>query len=227
MSIFYDTYGTSKNYTTPDLSPKHIRRFDQEVWGPARMDVNMRCLEVGCGTGQFLAYLDYKGIADFQGFDLDPALSEIVPPHVRNRFSVAEVHVFLATNKSLPPFDRIFMFDVFEHFTPEDGHALLVNIVTILKPGGAVVLKMPNVGSPWGLQFQFGDLTHLAGYTPDSIRQMATAVGLTCTSCHPHLLGSRSRQRTDRLIQWILNRLVATPPAIWEGNFYAILTKPD
>ena len=97
----------------------------------------------------------------------------------------------------------------------------------MLKPGGAIVLKMPNAGSPWGLQFQFGDLTHLTGYTPDSIRQMATAVGLTCTSCHPHLLGSRSRQRADRLIQWLLNRLVATPPAIWEGNFYAILTKPD
>lgn len=227
MSIFYDTYGASKKYTTPELSTKHIRRFDSEVWYPAKMSKDMRCLEIGCGTGQFLAYLDHKGVRDFRGLDLDPALSEIVPAQVRDRFSVGDVREFLAADKSTVPFDRIFMFDVLEHFTAEDGHDLLINLAAVLNPGGTIILKMPNAGSPWGLQFQFGDLTHLTGYTPDSIRQMATAVGLRCNSCHPHLLGSRSRQRTDRLIQWLLNRLVATPPAIWEGNFYAILTKPN
>ena len=114
------------------------------------------------------------------------------------------------------------MFDVFEHFIPEDGLKLLNKLKTCLKPGGAIILKMPNASSPWGLQFQHGDLTHLAAYTPDSIRQMAVAAGLACS---PHLLGSPNRRRMDRILQAILNRLCATPPEIWEGNFYARLDK--
>ena len=116
------------------------------------------------------------------------------------------------------------MFDVFEHFTKEDGLNLLLTLKKRLGDDGKIVLKMPNAGSPFGLQFQFGDLTHLTGYTTDSIRQMAIAAGMRLERCYPHLLGSPGRRRTDAMMQAILNKLIASPPEIWEGNFYAILT---
>ena len=225
MVDFYATYGASKGYTMPVLKAKHIKRLDAEVWEPAAMRPDLRCLEIGCGTGQFLAYLAAKGVTDFQGIDLDPNLAEIVPENVRARFRVADVRTFLTDAKPEPPYERIFMFDVFEHFTAPDGHALLLDLKDILAPEGLIVLKMPNAGSPWGGQFQHGDVTHLAAYTPDSIRQMTISAGLQCVSCHPHLLGSPSRRFTDRLVQGVLDKLVATPPEIWEGNFYAIVRK--
>jgi len=226
MSIFYQSYGDAKGYTTPDLNKKHVRRFDEEVWVPASMTSDMRCLEIGCGTGHFLSYLRHKGVTDFLGIDLDPALADVVPTDVRDRFRVADVREFLASAEEKRPFDRILMFDVFEHFTAEDGLALLTDLMPILAADGAIVLKMPNAASPWGQQFQNGDLTHLTAYTPDSIRQMAVAAGLRCVSCHPHKLGSPGRRRTDRLVQALMNRLLATPPEIWEGNFYAVLQRP-
>jgi 2-polyprenyl-3-methyl-5-hydroxy-6-metoxy-1,4-benzoquinol methylase len=225
MSVFYASYGASKAYSTPTLTPKHIKRLEAEVWNPAAVQPGMRCLEIGCGTGQFLNFLHHKGITDFIGIDLDESLQSVVPEPVRNHFQAIDVRTFLGNAQKQKPFDRIFMFDVIEHFVPEDGYALLCKIRDLLTPGGSITLKMPNASSPWGLQFQHGDLTHLASYTPDSIRQMAIACGMSCDACYPHKLGSRSRQRMDKLLQGILNRMVATPPEIWEGNFYARLSK--
>lgn len=225
MSVFYQSYGTSKAYTTPSLGPKHIQRFDTEIWVPARMQTGMRCLEIGCGTGHFLSYLQHKGITDFTGIDQDASLQTVVPAGVREHFQAIDVRAYLESAQSGKPFDRIFMFDVFEHFVPEDGHALLSQIRGLLAPGGSITLKMPNASSPWGLQFQHGDLTHLAAYTPGSIRQMAVACGMRCEDCYPHRLGSRARQRMDRMVQWVLNHTVATPPEIWEGNFFARLVQ--
>ncbi len=225
MSVFYESYGTSKAYSTPTLSSKHIKRLEAEVWDPAGVQPGMRCLEIGCGTGHFLNFLHHKGITDFIGIDLDASLQSVVPAPVRGHFQAIDVRTFLDNAKDMKPFDRIFMFDVFEHFAPEDGHDLLCKIRDLLTSGGSITLKMPNASSPWGLQFQHGDLTHLACYTPDSIRQMAIACDMVCEACYPHRLGSRSRQRMDRMLQGILNRMLATPPEIWEGNFYARLSK--
>ncbi len=226
MSIFYETYGASKSYSTPALSAKHAGRFDREVWAPAGLSADMRCLEIGCGTGQFLLYLHEKGVTGLKAIDLDKSLGTVIPAPVRESFEATDVWAFLEKATSEAPYDRIFMFDVFEHFVPEDGLQLLNGLDGILKPGGAIILKMPNASSPWGLQFQHGDLTHLAQYTPESIRQMAVAAGLSCSNCWAHLLGSPNRQRLDKLLQAILNRVAATPPEIWEGNFYARLDKP-
>lgn len=224
MSVFYESYGTTKAYETPILIAKHIAKFDKEVWEPASMQESMSCLEIGCGTGHFLSYLHHKGITDLTAIDLDPALIDVIPSEVRDVFQVSDAFEFLDNLPADRSYDRVFLFDVFEHFTADEGRGLLKKIKSILSPEGEIVLKMPNAGSPWGLQYQFGDLTHVVGYTPTSIKQMADSVGLNCRSCYPHMLGSRQRQRTDRLIQALLNRLLATPPTIWEGNFYAILS---
>lgn len=223
MSVFYESYGKTKAYETPSLNAKHISKFDQEVWKPAQLSKTMSCLEIGCGTGHFLSYLHHKGVQNLKAIDLDPTLGDVIPANVREYFEASDVFDFLDPAKSQNTYDRIFMFDVFEHFSAQDGHDLLLKLKSILSPGGQIVLKMPNASSPWGLQFQFGDLTHITGYSPDSIRQMADSVGMVCSACHPHTLGSRNRQFRDRFVQAVLNRMISTPPEIWEGNFYAIL----
>lgn len=223
MSVFYESYGKSKGYVTPDLSPKHIAKFDREIWHPSNVQTSMSCLEIGCGTGHFLSYLHQKGIKKLKAIDLDPTLEDVIPAQVSEFFEAIDVFEFLSAVPSNIIYDRIFMFDVFEHFSATDGRDLLLKLKSILSADGEIVLKMPNASSPWGLKFQFGDLTHITGYTPGSISQMADSIGMVCRQCHPHTLGSRQRQFRDRLVQKFLNKMIATPPDIWEGNFYAIL----
>lgn len=223
---FDATYGRFKDYATPALKPKHIRRFDQEVWAPAGCAAPMAMLEIGCGTGQFLSYLAAKGVGDFTGIDHDPALRAHVPPALADRLRIADAMKYLAAGAEGGRFDRVFLFDVIEHFSPTDGVRLLRLIAGVLRPGGRVLVKVPNAGSPWGAQYQHGDLTHRAAYTPSSMRQLAITAGFTCVSCHPNAEGSPTRRRLDRAFHALLSRILMSPPEIWSANFYALL-RPD
>ncbi|MGE4281672.1 MAG: class I SAM-dependent methyltransferase [Magnetospirillum sp.] len=93
---FYQSYASYKRYETPNIGRKQIARFDTEVWGPAAFSTQCRVLELGCGTGAFLAYLAAKGITQMVGIDHDPALADVVPENVRSAFRCADVWTILA-----------------------------------------------------------------------------------------------------------------------------------
>ncbi len=223
MSL-YDHYGTYKNYTTPVVNSKHLRKFDRDVWLPLACQKEMTFLEVGCGTGLFLLYLHKKGAKTFLGLDQDQKLDSVIPADVRDHFECGDIWTYLEKSAQETKFDRILLLDVIEHFTAEQAVELLKAFDSKLNRDGKVLLKTPNAGSPWGLQFQHGDLTHKTAFTPDSMRQLAAASGYHCEKTYPHYLGSPSRQRKDRLFHWFISKFVATPPEIWTANFYTILS---
>ena len=220
---FYKEYGRHKGYTTPVLKPKHVRRLDAELWKPAHCRSDMSFLEIGSGTGLVLSYLHHKGVENFKGIDLDPALLDVIPVEVRSRLSVMDVWTFLEQRNPHDKFDRIILLDVLEHFVIEDCFRLLCELKDLLLPEGGIVLKMPNNASPWGAQFQYGDMTHKTAFTPESLRQLALSSGLNASRCWPHLLGSPSRRLWDTILQKFLDRILMTPPEIWTGNFFAYL----
>ncbi|MBT3659834.1 MAG: class I SAM-dependent methyltransferase [Rhodospirillaceae bacterium] len=220
----YDTYGAYKAYATPTIGPKHIRRLDAEIWAPGECRTDMSFLEIGCGTGLFLGYLGAKGVEIYIGIDFDPALTEIVPETVRAHFHVADVWEFAeAEITNGTRYDRIMMFDVLEHFDAADGCRLLQKLKDLLAPNGQIHVKVPNAGSPWGQQFQYGDLTHKTAYTPESMRQQAYAAGYACRDIYAQQLGSPPRRRWEAMVHWVLDRVLTSPPDIWAGNFYAVL----
>ncbi|MBT3359911.1 MAG: class I SAM-dependent methyltransferase [Rhodospirillales bacterium] len=223
---FYNTYNTFKGYSTPIVGPKHMRRMDAEIWRPGAYSTDMAIVELGCGTGLVLAYLNAKNVADITGVDHDPALADVVPEQVRASFRVTGIDDFLnAAITAGDTYDRVIAFDVLEHFSPEQGHELLVRIAKILKPDGRIHLKVPNAGSPWGQQFQYGDLTHQTAFTPGSLRQLAISAGYVCINTYPQPLGSPTRRALSGLLHRLLNTILPTPPEIWDGNFYAVLER--
>ena len=224
---FYATYSGHKAYGTPTLSAKNVCRFDREFWYPAQCSPALSVLEVGCGTGQFLLYLKEKGVGDFLGIDRDEALAAHVPAAVAENFRAEDVRRFLNENTNGRTFDRVVMFDVLEHFTPEEGVRLLKSLAGVLAPGGKVLVRVPNMASPWGAIYQYGDLTHRAAYTPDSMRQLARAAGFGCVRCYAQVRGSRSRRFLDGGFHAILGKVLMTPPEIWSANFHALLELSD
>lgn len=221
----YDTYEAYKDYKTPKLSRKDIRRFDELIWGPSKIREDMNILEIGCGTGSFLSYLSYKKCCNFMGIDQDPALENIIPDEVRSRFFCRDVWEALS-DPCIKDLDRIIALDVLEHFPPNEVIRLLMAIKEKLRSGGKITLKSPNASSPWGLQYQFGDLTHRAMLTPLSVRQLAAAVGMNVDAILPVVQGSRRRRFTDAVLHRFLSWALLTPPQIWSANFVAILSVP-
>jgi 2-polyprenyl-3-methyl-5-hydroxy-6-metoxy-1,4-benzoquinol methylase len=219
---FYTSYSSYKRYETPALSRKDVARFDAEIWKPAHCSPCESFLEIGCGTGGFLAYLAARKVDRFLGIDHDPALAEIVPEAVRPHFSCRSVWDVLEDPES-GLFDKVILLDVLEHFPAGEGVRLLQALHPRLNEGARVVVKVPNASSPWALQWQFGDLTHCTAFTPASLRQMAGAAGYELSAVWPQRRGSRRRMVTDALVHRFLSWALLNPPPIWSANFYGML----
>ncbi len=171
---FYQAYSTFKGYATPDLGPAEIRTYDDIVWKPGLCRQDMIFLEIGCGTGAFLSYLAAKGCEQFVGVDQDPHLADVIPKHVVSKFSCRDIWEALEDPNLERP-DRVIALDVLEHFSPNEALRLLMVVRDKLRTNGRVIFKVPNTASPWGLQYQFGDLTHRTAFAPGSVRQLADA----------------------------------------------------
>jgi len=108
-----------------------------------------RVLDVGCGTGEFLAWLRARDPSvQREGIELDPERAA----RARQRDPGAHIHVgdavacLVASSSS---FDLITLWDVFEHVPAPS--ALLAALAARLAPGGALYLQTIHEHSllPW------------------------------------------------------------------------------
>ena len=224
LPSLYSSYSSYKAYSTPEVGRKQIRQFDKMVWEPGACTNSMNFLEIGCGTGAFLSYLATKGCQNILGIDQDQSLAAVLPRNVQERFLCADAWTVLSTTKP-ESIDRVIALDVLEHFRAEDAVRLLVAIKSCLSEDGRIIVKVPNASSLWGLQYQFGDLTHCTGYTQGSLHQLAKAAGLKCLMVLPQRLGTRRRVITDTIVHRFLSWAMLNPPEIWSANIVAVFAK--
>ena len=136
---------------------------------------------------------------------------------------MSDAFKYFANLGTAADYNRVVMFDVLEHFSVEDGakpseHNQVAPDVrrANYNPGAKYVISL-------GGQYQYGDLTHKAAYTPGSMRQLAGSLGLFCSAVYPQKRGSRSRNLLQNILQGTLNKMLVDPPEIWSANFIAVL----
>lgn len=101
-------------------------------------------LDLGCSGGALGARLTERG-ADVRvlGVELDPEASEVASSRL-DRVVTADVESFLATpDPPEAPFDCVIAADVLEHLV--DPWSALSRAVELVRPGGTVVVSVPNV----------------------------------------------------------------------------------
>ncbi|MBI2586643.1 MAG: class I SAM-dependent methyltransferase [Rhodospirillales bacterium] len=220
---FCKSYAAYKRYQTPVVKAKHVRWYDREFWAPAGCTPETSVLEIGSGTGEFLAYLKRKGVKRFEGVERDRDAVAVMEPALKDRVHVGDAWQFLARGDGVRPFDRVVMLDVLEHFSAVDGVRLLEKIKGVLASDGLVVVRVPNMSSPWGGIYQFSDLTHKTAYTPGSLEQLALAAGYEAAAFLPQRRGSPFRRFAEDCLHWLLARMLATAPTVWTANVIAVL----
>jgi len=142
-----------------------------------------RLLDVGSGTGAFVAALRHAGWrAD--GLEPDPTARQVAAKDFAITLMESD-QLF-----KLPPgeFDAITLWHVLEHVHDLDGYMQAFR--RLLKPGGRLLLALPNHTSFDANHFQrwwaaYDVPRHLYHFAPASIRHLAQRHGFECRSIRP------------------------------------------
>jgi len=219
---FYRFYATFKDYTTPVIKAKHLRWYDREFWKPAFCTVDTSVLELGSGPGEFLLYLRDKGVTRFRGVEMDRDAVAAMAPGLDTSVRIADIWDYLDEAPKDERWDRIVMLDVLEHFSPAEGARLLERLRGLLSPEGLIVVRVPNMGSPWGLSYQYGDITHKALYAIGGLQQLGLAAGYDVVAFLPQRRGPPFRRFCEDMLHGFLDRILTAPPAVWTANIIVI-----
>ncbi len=218
---FQSTRGSRKEYCKSVLNPKRAKPHGVRVRNLIVVRRDHRVPEIGRGTGLFPGYLTARGGDELFGIDNLGASPTPYGFHsVSGRSQAINEGSFPSQTERT--FGRVATSDVPEHFTPQEGVRLLTAIRARPTPGGRVVVRVPNAGSPRGGQYQHGDLTHRTAFVSIGLRHIVVAAGYRRAVVFPAIEGGSFHRAVDKVLQAILNRCLMTPPEIWTANMLAV-----
>lgn len=136
-----------------------------------------RCLDVGCGTGEFMRLARARGY-QVTGVDVDEEAIQVA----RERDGLADAHALsvdeVVSDRWQRRFDVICLFDVLEHL--EDPVAVIRRLGNLLAPGGSVVFTVPG-SQRWPPLFDphvDSPPHHLTLWTSQSVEKCISAANL-------------------------------------------------
>jgi 2-polyprenyl-3-methyl-5-hydroxy-6-metoxy-1,4-benzoquinol methylase len=133
-------------------------------------------LDFGCGDGLLLSTAEQLGYRHLAGVDLSEGLLAIAAKRTSAQLHLGNGMEFLERAPSAS-YDVVLAFDVFEHLTRPELLDASREIERILKPGGVLLLHLPNGASPYCGAVRWGDITHEQAFTRSSLTQVLTPLG--------------------------------------------------
>ena len=139
-----------------------------------------RILDIGCGAGFLLFWLDRRNGERFQltGIDVSPTQLSLARKHLPNRVMLIEQDAANFLRNKSRVFDAVFCTDILEHVESDNELLELMQLIkNSLEPGGLVICQVPNMANLTSLQLRYIDLTHTRGFTGASLIQLLECSG--------------------------------------------------
>jgi SAM-dependent methyltransferase len=155
--------------------PSYVWRAGQErrlemILAAAGARLQGRVLENGCGVGVYARQLSLRGAGEVVGLEFELERLQQAHATVPQVVNAAGEHLPFPNNS----FDLVLSHEVLEHVA--DDAAALREMVRVLRPGGRIVLFVPNRGYPfethgiyWRGRYHFGNIP-LVNYLPRRLR---------------------------------------------------------
>jgi 2-polyprenyl-3-methyl-5-hydroxy-6-metoxy-1,4-benzoquinol methylase len=135
-----------------------------------------RILDIGCGDGKFLFFLQQNGYKGIEGLELSSQQAEEARKHVKCPIHVVEdTTTFLRAHPST--YKMITMNDVLEHIPKRETVRLLTAILGAIQPGGNVVINVPQVSGLTSIFCRYNDFSHETIFTEMSLKQVLSLAG--------------------------------------------------
>jgi 2-polyprenyl-3-methyl-5-hydroxy-6-metoxy-1,4-benzoquinol methylase len=235
-NLFYEKqaewHGYRDHAHVRELHGRRSRYYQWYTRGWLPEDRDAPVLDIGCGSGQFLYFLQGEGFRRLRGVDLDQKQVEIARALGLDAEATG-IADFL--DRTEGKFEMIAMLDIIEHFTREELFPLMEKVVASLRPGGRLIASVPNAESPDGLRCLYTDITHEMAYTPMSFEEMLFCHGLKLIGMRDPWPAPVGPSRT--LYRFLVTRLRSLesmrlrclglePPRIWSNVMWVMAIKP-
>jgi len=153
-------------------------------------------LELGSGEGDMLAALGQRGFSHIRGTDLSPSQVAAARENgVDVELCDGRAALQAATPDSLA---AVIALDVLEHLSLEETFEWLRLTWLCLRPGGLILVRVPNGEGLFAGTIRYGDITHRTAYTHASMEQLFFSQGfgtIQVRPCRPMVHGAASAIR--------------------------------
>jgi len=195
-------------------------------------DKNINILDIGCGNGNLVYWLNSLGYKNVKGIDVSQQQIDQGTSFGIKNLECIDLFTFL--NQNTIKFDIIIAKDVIEHFTRDEVFDILSLVYNNLNEKGRFMMQVPNGEGLFYTSIFYGDYTHEMAYTASSVNQVALNTGFSKSKCFPVApppLGIKSRVRS---LLWSLivfklkfSKMVATGSSsgIFTPNLIAVIGK--
>ena len=179
---FYTRYAELKQRT--DLA--HVRR-DLVFTKPymARLianffppDRNSSIVDLGCGSGALLLFLQEAGYRNAMGVEISPDQVEFARQLGVRSVIPGDLVSFLRESRS-ESFDVMVAIDVIEHFRKDEVLEIMDQAHRVLRPSGKMIVHVPNAEAIFGSRIFWSDFTHELAFTREGLRQLTCACGFS------------------------------------------------
>lgn len=180
-------YESENGYSIPVV--EHVESFERIIDEVLRVrPVVKTMLDVGCGSGNFLAMVPQK--IKKSGVDISDSL--VSTASSRNLGEIRKGNL-AEVNFQAGSFDWIHMGDVIEHVA--NPRELLGDVMRVLHPQGTLTISTPNIGSlysrmtlglsrlPWFEPATLSPPYHLANFSTRTLEFLAQEFGFRIISC--------------------------------------------
>ena len=133
-------------------------------------------LDVACGDGMFLLYLQNKGYTNLHGVDI--SLEQVQAAHRAGLDLVQQGDALFTLRQQPANYAAISTLSFLEHLSRDDLFVHLDAIRAALRPGGLFFGLVPNAKGPFGSHVRYADITHDLSFTPESILQVAAVIDM-------------------------------------------------
>jgi len=127
-------------------------------------------LELGCGIGGLMYFLESKGYRNIKGVDISNEQINLCRKYVSKNVSCEDVNNYL--NQNSIKYEVIILFDLIEHIQKAKIFELVKAMYDSLEENGHIILRTPNMGCLFALKSRYIDYTHEIGFTKESITQI-------------------------------------------------------
>lgn len=174
---YLSAYEMFNPITAKDYTKKHFF-LEREYKEFLPRNKNIKILDLACGVGYFLHFLEAKGYKNLVGVDCSTSQIETAKKHLQSsKIILDDVNAFLKQNDE--KYDRIFFMDLLEHLPKDDIVEFLTLVRGNLNEDGLAIGTAINAASPLSMNLRYQDFTNLVSFTEVSFNQIYRKAGFT------------------------------------------------